>query len=94
MTKYKHVLALNPYFAHTTAIMDLVPPIGLEYIVASMKDLVGKVTQLDLRQEKAYQDPATSLPTAAVAKNSNGFGIASAASSTPPMAVEVPFARR
>jgi anaerobic magnesium-protoporphyrin IX monomethyl ester cyclase len=59
MTKYKHVLALNPYFAHTTAIMHLFPPTGLEYIVASMKDLVGKVTQLDLRYEKAYQDPAT-----------------------------------
>jgi len=59
MTKYKHVLALNPYFAHTTAIMGLFPPTGLEYIVASMKDLVGKVTQLDLRYEKAYQDPAT-----------------------------------
>ena len=59
MTKYKHVLALNPYFAHTTAIMGLFPPTGLEYIVASMKDLVGKVTQLDLRYEKVYQDPAT-----------------------------------
>lgn len=58
MTKYRHVLALNPYFAHTTAIMHLFPPTGLEYIVASMKDLVGKVTQLDLRYEKAYQDPA------------------------------------
>lgn len=58
MAKYKHVLALNPYFAHTTAIMGLFPPTGLEYIVASMKDLVGKVTQLDLRYEKAYQDPA------------------------------------
>jgi anaerobic magnesium-protoporphyrin IX monomethyl ester cyclase len=59
MAKYKHVLALNPYFAHTTPVMHLFPPTGLEYIVASMKDLVGKVTQLDLRYEKAYQDPAT-----------------------------------
>jgi anaerobic magnesium-protoporphyrin IX monomethyl ester cyclase len=59
MTQYKHVLALNPYFAHAAAIMDLFPPTGLEYIVASMKDLVGKVTLLDLRYEKAYQDPAT-----------------------------------
>ena len=30
MTRYKHVLALNPYFAHTTAIMHLFPPTGLE----------------------------------------------------------------
>jgi len=59
MTKYKHVLALNPYFVHTTATMGLFPPTGLEYIVASMKGLVGKVTQLDLRYEKAFQDPAT-----------------------------------
>jgi anaerobic magnesium-protoporphyrin IX monomethyl ester cyclase len=59
MIRYKHVLALNPYFAHTTAIMHLFPPTGLEYVVASMKDLVGKVTLLDLRYEKAYQDPAT-----------------------------------
>jgi radical SAM superfamily enzyme YgiQ (UPF0313 family) len=59
MIRYKHVLALNPYFAHTTAIMHLFPPTGLEYIAASMKDLVGKVTLLDLRYEKAYQDLAT-----------------------------------
>ncbi len=59
MITYKHVLALNPYFAHATAIMDLFPPTGLEYITASMKDLVGKVTLLDLRYEKVYQDPAT-----------------------------------
>ena len=59
MAKYKHVLALNPYFAHTTAVMGLFPPTGLEYIAASMKDLVGKVTLLDLRYEKVYQDPAT-----------------------------------
>ncbi|MEN6335057.1 MAG: radical SAM protein [Phycisphaerales bacterium] len=38
--------------------MGLFPPTGLEYIAASMKDLVGKVTLLDLRYEKAYQDPA------------------------------------
>jgi anaerobic magnesium-protoporphyrin IX monomethyl ester cyclase len=59
MIRYKHVLALNPYFAHTTAIMHLFPPTGLEYIAASMKDLVGKVTLLDLRYEKAYQNPTT-----------------------------------
>jgi magnesium-protoporphyrin IX monomethyl ester (oxidative) cyclase len=37
--------------------MGFFPPTGLEYIAASMKDLVGKVTLLDLRYEKAYQDP-------------------------------------
>lgn len=57
MIKYKHALALNPYFGDGTATMGLFPPTGLEYIVASMKDLVGKVTLLDLRFEKAYQDP-------------------------------------
>ena len=55
--KYKHVLGLNPYFGYGTSTMGMFPPTGLEYIVASMKDLVGKVTLLDLRHEKTYQDP-------------------------------------
>jgi radical SAM superfamily enzyme YgiQ (UPF0313 family) len=58
MTKYKHVLALNPYFGDSTAAMGLFPPTGLEYIAAAMKDLVGRVTLLDLRYERAYQNPA------------------------------------
>jgi radical SAM superfamily enzyme YgiQ (UPF0313 family) len=58
MNKYKHALALNPYFGDSArAIKGLFPPTGLEYIAASMKGLVGKVTLLDLRYEKAYQDP-------------------------------------
>jgi magnesium-protoporphyrin IX monomethyl ester (oxidative) cyclase len=57
MIKYQHALALNPYFGDSTALMGVFPPTGLEYIAASMKDLVGKVTLLDLRHEKAYQDP-------------------------------------
>jgi magnesium-protoporphyrin IX monomethyl ester (oxidative) cyclase len=57
MIKYKHALALNPYFSNATGSMGLFPPTGLEYIIASMKDLVGKVTFLDLRYEKAFQDP-------------------------------------
>ncbi len=56
MIKYKHALALNPYFRDSTAIMGVFPPTGLEYIAASMKDSVGKVTFLDLRYERAYQD--------------------------------------
>jgi anaerobic magnesium-protoporphyrin IX monomethyl ester cyclase len=59
MNRYKHVLALYPYYGHFTAVMGIFPPTGLEYIVASMKDLVGKVTLLDLRYEKTYQDLAT-----------------------------------
>jgi anaerobic magnesium-protoporphyrin IX monomethyl ester cyclase len=54
---YKHALALNPYFGNTPALIGVFPPTGLEYIAASMKDLVGKVTLLDLRHEKVYQDP-------------------------------------
>ncbi|TET96360.1 MAG: B12-binding domain-containing radical SAM protein, partial [Anaerolineales bacterium] len=57
MKKYEHALALYPYFGHSTPTMGMFPPTGLEYIAASMKDLVGKVTLLDLRYERAYQDP-------------------------------------
>ncbi|OHB63513.1 MAG: hypothetical protein A2168_04585 [Planctomycetes bacterium RBG_13_50_24] len=57
MIKYKHVLALNPYFGDSTAAMGMFPPTGLEYIAASMKGLVGKVTLLDLRYESAYRKP-------------------------------------
>ncbi|MBN2594321.1 MAG: B12-binding domain-containing radical SAM protein [Sedimentisphaerales bacterium] len=57
MIKYKHVLALNPYFGDSTATMGMFPPTGLEYIAASMKDLVGKVTLLDLRYERDYRKP-------------------------------------
>ncbi len=56
MTKYKHALALYPYFGDSTTAMGIFPPTGLEYIAASMKDLVGKVTFLDLRYESAFQD--------------------------------------
>ncbi len=57
LLNYKHALALNPYFGDGTAAMGTFPPTGLEYIAASMKDLVGKVTLLDLQSETAYQDP-------------------------------------
>jgi radical SAM superfamily enzyme YgiQ (UPF0313 family) len=59
MNKYKHALALYPYFGHSTAAMATFPATGLEYIAASMKDLVGKVTLLDLRHERACQDLTT-----------------------------------
>ena len=54
--KYNHVLALYPYFKDTTATMGVFPPPGLEYIATNMKDLVGKVTLLDLRYENEYQN--------------------------------------
>ncbi len=58
MFRYKHVLALYPYFGESTRVIKgLFPPTGLEYIAANMKDLVGKVTLLDLRYERVYQDP-------------------------------------
>jgi anaerobic magnesium-protoporphyrin IX monomethyl ester cyclase len=58
MFRYKHVLALYPYFEESTRLIKgLFPPTGLEYIAASLKDHVGKVTLLDLRYEKACQDP-------------------------------------
>jgi magnesium-protoporphyrin IX monomethyl ester (oxidative) cyclase len=58
MTKYQHVLMLNPCFGDSTAAMGVFPPTGVEYIAASLKGLVGRITLLDLRYAKAYQDPA------------------------------------
>lgn len=55
---YKHVLALNPYFNGATASMGIFPCTGLEYITASMKDLVGRITYLDLRYDLLNRDPA------------------------------------
>ena len=57
MIKYKDALALRPYSGDSNALIGVFPPTGLEYITASMKDLVDKVTLLDLRYEKACQDP-------------------------------------
>ena len=54
--KYEHVLALYPYFKDSTATMGVFPPTGLEYIATNIKDLVGKITLIDLRYEKKYQD--------------------------------------
>lgn len=59
MMKFKHALAINPYFGDATATMGIFPPTGLEYIAASMEGLVGKVTLLDLRHETKYHDPKT-----------------------------------
>jgi len=56
MAKYKHALALYPYFGDSTVTRGVFPPTGLEYIATSMKGLVDKVTLLDLRYETAYQD--------------------------------------
>ncbi|MEI6055197.1 MAG: radical SAM protein [Lentisphaerota bacterium] len=55
--KYKHALALYPYFGvNITGPMGIFPATGLEYIAVSMKDFVGKVTFLDLRNDKIYQN--------------------------------------
>ncbi len=48
---------LNPCFGDSTATMGVFPPTGQEYIAASLKGLVDKITLLDLRYAKAYQDP-------------------------------------
>jgi magnesium-protoporphyrin IX monomethyl ester (oxidative) cyclase len=56
MHKYNHALALYPYFRDSTSIVGLFPPTGIEYIATSMKDLVGKITLMDLRHEKEFQD--------------------------------------
>lgn len=51
--KYKHALFLNPYIEKSaTNVMMLFPPIGLEYVAASAKCAVEKLTLLDLRYER------------------------------------------
>jgi radical SAM superfamily enzyme YgiQ (UPF0313 family) len=52
--RYNHALFLNPYAASqtkTTSITGLFPPTGLEYVATSARDLVEKLTLLDLRYE-------------------------------------------
>jgi hypothetical protein len=50
--KYKHALFLNPYTAQSSSTaMSFFPPTGLEYVATSAKDLVGKLTLLDMRYE-------------------------------------------
>lgn len=55
--KYKHALFLSPYTENTSSTaMSLFPPTGLEYVATSAKDLVGKITLLDLRHDKEFCD--------------------------------------
>ncbi len=55
--KYNHALFLNPYIeSAATSGMMLFPPTGLEYVAASAKGLVGKISLLDLRYEKDLSD--------------------------------------
>ncbi len=51
------MLMLDPCFGDSTATMGVFPPTGLEYIAASIKGLVDRITLLDLRYAKAYRDP-------------------------------------
>jgi len=55
--KYTHALFLNPYIeSNATSAMMLFPPIGLEYVAASTKGLVDKITLMDLRYEAELCD--------------------------------------
>ncbi|MCK9573508.1 MAG: B12-binding domain-containing radical SAM protein [Candidatus Omnitrophica bacterium] len=60
--KYKHALFLNPYIeSHATSVMKLFPPTGLEYVAASAKGCVDKITLFDLRYEKDLTNPVNLL---------------------------------
>jgi anaerobic magnesium-protoporphyrin IX monomethyl ester cyclase len=48
---------LNPCFGDSTAAMGVFPPTGLEYIAASLKGFVDRITLLDLRYDRTYQNP-------------------------------------
>lgn len=58
MVKFKHVLALDPYYGGSP-ITSVFPSTGLEYIVTNMEDLVGDVTFVELSQEEKYRDVDT-----------------------------------
>ncbi|MDD5496125.1 MAG: cobalamin B12-binding domain-containing protein, partial [Candidatus Omnitrophica bacterium] len=55
--KYKHALFLNPYIekSNSTA-MSFFPPTGLEYVATAAKDLVGKISLVDLRSDQELCD--------------------------------------
>ncbi|MFC1593888.1 B12-binding domain-containing radical SAM protein [Candidatus Omnitrophota bacterium] len=54
---YKHALFLFPYIeGSSTGAMKIFPPTGLEYVATSVKDLVKKITLLDLRHEEEFCD--------------------------------------
>ena len=51
--KYKHALFIFPYVESlTSSLMGIFPATGLEYVAASAKGYVDKITLLDLRHEK------------------------------------------
>lgn len=57
ITKYKHVLFLNPYVGNSASTaMSMFPPTGLEYVATSAKWLVDKLTLLDSRYSKDLCD--------------------------------------
>src|SRR3989337_319917 len=53
MVKYKHSVCILPYEeGHAKKIYA--PPLGLEYIAASMEGLVGDITLVDMRFDKDF----------------------------------------
>lgn len=55
--KYNHALFLNPYIGNSSSTaISMFPPTGLEYVATSAKNLVGKLTLLDLRYDKDLSD--------------------------------------
>ncbi len=58
-SKYKHALCLHPYFrdSHSGSLgLAVFPPVGLEYIAASLDPHVEKLTFLDLRLPDPLRD--------------------------------------
>ena len=58
---YKHALCLHPYFrdSHSGSLgLAVFPPVGLEYIAASLRPHVERLTFLDLRLPDPLRDPA------------------------------------
>jgi anaerobic magnesium-protoporphyrin IX monomethyl ester cyclase len=54
---YRHALCLYPYAKDQEPGLALFPPTGLEYIAAALKGRVGRISLIDLRHERDFQEP-------------------------------------
>ena len=52
--QFRNVVGIYPYF-HEVPVYEFFPPLGLEYVVAAIEDLVEDACVVDLRYEKEFE---------------------------------------